>query len=84
MRQKNLMASTTFVTKAELSALEDVLMAQKAKIANLEALSTKTIDTGDTAFILVCSSLVLMMTIPGLALFYGAFCRRGCSCRCAA
>lgn len=78
------MASTTFVTKAELSALEDVLMAQKAKIASLEALSTKTIDTGDTAFILVCSCLVLMMTIPGLALFYGAFCRRGCCCHCAA
>ena len=29
------------------------------------------IDSGDTSFILVCTSLVLMMTIPGLALFYG-------------
>ena len=29
------------------------------------------IDTGDTAFILICTCLVLMMTIPGLALFYG-------------
>jgi Amt family ammonium transporter len=26
---------------------------------------------GDTAFILICTCLVLMMTIPGLALFYG-------------
>ena len=29
------------------------------------------LDSGDTAFILICTSLVLMMTIPGLALFYG-------------
>ena len=29
------------------------------------------INSGDTAFILVCTGLVLMMTIPGLALFYG-------------
>jgi len=27
-------------------------------------------DTGDTAFILVCCALVLMMTLPGLVLFY--------------
>jgi len=29
------------------------------------------IDTGDNAWILMCSALVLMMTGPGLALFYG-------------
>ena len=29
------------------------------------------IDTGDNAWILVCSALVLLMTGPGLALFYG-------------
>ncbi|MBB2189496.1 ammonia channel protein, partial [Gluconacetobacter azotocaptans] len=28
------------------------------------------IDTGDTAWMLVSTALVLMMTIPGLALFY--------------
>ncbi len=32
-------------------------------------------DTGDTAWILVCSALVLMMTLPGLALFYGGLVR---------
>ncbi len=30
-----------------------------------------TIDTGDTAWVLVSTALVLLMTIPGLALFYG-------------
>ena len=29
------------------------------------------IDTGDTAWMLTSTALVLMMTIPGLALFYG-------------
>ena len=29
-----------------------------------------TIDTGDTAWILVATALVLFMNIPGLALFY--------------
>jgi Amt family ammonium transporter len=33
-------------------------------------------DTGDTAWMLVCSALVLMMTGPGLALFYSGLVRR--------
>jgi Amt family ammonium transporter len=34
------------------------------------------LDTGDTAWMLTSSALVLMMTIPGLALFYGGLVRR--------
>jgi Amt family ammonium transporter len=34
------------------------------------------IDKGDTAWVLVCSALVLLMTIPGLALFYGGMVRQ--------
>jgi ammonium transporter, Amt family len=33
------------------------------------------VDTGDTAWVLLCSALVLLMTIPGLALFYGGMVR---------
>jgi Amt family ammonium transporter len=33
------------------------------------------LDTGDTAWILVSTALVLFMTIPGLALFYGGLVR---------
>lgn len=33
------------------------------------------VDTGDTAWILTASALVLMMTIPGLGLFYGGLVR---------
>ncbi len=34
------------------------------------------IDSGDTAWVLTSSALVLMMTAPGLALFYGGMVRR--------
>ena len=33
------------------------------------------IDSGDTAFIITASALVLFMTLPGLALFYGGLVR---------
>jgi ammonium transporter, Amt family len=33
-------------------------------------------DGADTAWLLLCATLVLMMTIPGLALFYGGMVRR--------
>ncbi|KYQ81807.1 ammonia channel protein [Acinetobacter lactucae] len=35
-----------------------------------------TLDTGDTSWILVSTALVLLMTIPGLALFYGGMVRK--------
>ena len=38
--------------------------------------ATPAIDTGDTSWLLISSALVLMMTIPGLALFYGGLVRR--------
>jgi len=34
------------------------------------------IDTGDTSWVLVSSALVMLMTIPGLALFYGGLVRK--------
>ena len=34
-----------------------------------------TADSGDTAFIIIASALVLFMTLPGLALFYGGLVR---------
>ena len=41
------------------------------------------LDTGDTAWILTSTALVLFMTIPGLALFYGGLVRtRRTCCRC--
>ncbi len=40
-----------------------------------QAAPPPTIDSGDTAWILTSSALVLMMTIPGLFLFYGGLVR---------
>src|SRR6186713_2532874 len=34
------------------------------------------LDTGDTAWMLTSTALVLLMTIPGLALFYGGMVRK--------
>lgn len=34
------------------------------------------LDTGDTAWILMSSALVMLMTLPGLALFYGGMAKR--------
>jgi len=38
--------------------------------------ATPTLDSGDTAWMLTSTVLVLMMTIPGLALFYGGMVRK--------
>jgi ammonium transporter, Amt family len=40
-----------------------------------EAAAAPVIDSGDTAWVLASSGLVLMMTLPGLALFYGGLVR---------
>src|SRR5437868_1387883 len=47
-----------------------------AKIAALEAATKSAQSAGDNAWMLVSSALVLMMTAPGLALFYGGLVRR--------
>ncbi|MSO70264.1 MAG: ammonium transporter [Alphaproteobacteria bacterium] len=41
-----------------------------------EAPPAPTLDTGDTAWMIVATALVLMMAIPGVALFYGGMVRK--------
>ncbi|MBC7925875.1 MAG: ammonium transporter [Bryobacteraceae bacterium] len=50
--------------------------AQDDKIAALEAAVKSAQSAGDNAWMLMSSALVLMMTGPGLALFYGGLVRR--------
>lgn len=38
--------------------------------------SAPKIDTGDTAWMIVATALVMLMTVPGLALFYGGLAKR--------
>ena len=49
--------------------------APTAPVAAAPAPAFKT-DSGDTAWMLTSTALVLMMTIPGLALFYGGMVRK--------
>lgn len=43
--------------------------------ATVPAAPAMNVDTGDTAWVLTSTALVLMMTVPGLALFYGGLVR---------
>ncbi len=49
---------------------------QAERIAQLEASVASAKSSADNAWMLVCSALVLMMTGPGLALFYGGLVRK--------
>jgi Amt family ammonium transporter len=51
-------------------------MAEEAAPAAAAAAPAPTLDTGATAWMLTSTALVLMMTIPGLALFYGGMVRQ--------
>lgn len=44
--------------------------------APVETVKEITLNSGDTAWVLVSTALVLLMTIPGLALFYGGMVRK--------
>jgi Amt family ammonium transporter len=46
-----------------------------ATLALAEEAAAPAVDSGDTAWVLTASALVLMMTLPGLALFYGGLVR---------
>ncbi len=64
---KNLIKSCLLAIAAAVAFI-DPGMAQDA--------ATPTIDSGDTAWMLTSTALVLLMTIPGLALFYGGMVRK--------
>ena len=51
------------------------LLATTATLLPLAARAEDALDTGDTAWILTSTALVLFMTVPALALFYGGLVR---------
>jgi len=53
-----------------------VLLSAAGAFAQTAADQKPVLDTGATAWMIVASALVLMMTIPGLAFFYGGLVRR--------
>jgi len=59
-----------FLALAGLGFMDPVLAQEAAEAA------APAIDSGDTAWMLTATALVLLMTIPGLALFYGGMVRK--------
>ena len=73
-------AATEQVALVEAGSAPEALL-EETTVAAVEvpaeaAEEEPTLDTGDTAWILVSTALVLLMTIPGLALFYGGMVRK--------
>src|SRR6266853_1112268 len=71
----------TFVAGAAAPPAATAAPAAPAEAAATAPAATATpappkIDSGDTAWMITSSALVLMMTIPGLALFYGGMVRK--------
>jgi Amt family ammonium transporter len=69
------LSSAVLALAALLIAKLDPALAQEAAEAAAEA-AKPAIDSGDSAWMLTSTALVLMMTIPGLALFYGGMVRK--------
>ncbi len=62
--------------KKLLIAIMTGLVLPAAALAEEAAAAAPTIDTGDTAWVLTSTALVMLMTAPGLALFYGGMVRK--------
>ena len=62
------------LARAAAMAACGTLLAAAPALAE-EAAAAPAIDTGDTAGVITASALVMMMTLPGLALFYGGLVR---------
>ncbi|MEX8154372.1 ammonium transporter [Acinetobacter baumannii] len=68
---------TSEVTAASTSeAPATIAAAPAAEETPAAPTPTAKLDTGDTSWILISTALVLLMTIPGLALFYGGMVRK--------
>ena len=64
-----------FLISAGIAFAEEQAI-QPAPAATAAAPAPLKIDTGDTAWMIVATALVMLMSIPGLALFYGGLSKR--------
>lgn len=67
-----LLGTTLYSQDSSIAAKADTL---KTTINAVSTISPK-VDSGDTAWMIIATALVMLMTIPGLALFYGGLVRR--------
>jgi Amt family ammonium transporter len=73
--QAGLVVSSARRVARGLLAFSLPLLAASAALAEEAAAETPVANPGDTAWVLAATGLVLMMTLPGLALFYGGLVR---------
>ena len=78
MKEIKSITLAVLVVMALLSLSAGLLYAEDQKLPGVEAQAQAAtpapapkIDTGDTAWMIVATALVMLMTLPGLALFYG-------------
>ena len=71
------------ITRAAFAKFSKPLVSTKSILSLLllsplvaHAADTPTLNAGDTAWVLISTALVLLMTIPGLALFYSGMVRK--------
>ncbi|MDZ3837671.1 MAG: ammonium transporter [Rhodospirillales bacterium] len=77
MRLLNRLPFGLALAAVALLALVDTALAQDAAVVVEEvAEDAASLDSGDTAWMLTSTALVLLMTIPGLALFYAGMVRK--------
>ncbi|HEX8068953.1 MAG TPA: ammonium transporter [Pyrinomonadaceae bacterium] len=70
------MICTTFCAGSAATALAQANDAAAERLNRLEQAAAQAQSAGDNAWLLVCAALVLLMTGPGLALFYGGLVRK--------
>jgi Amt family ammonium transporter len=68
--------SLLLVAAAPLAAFAQGAQADAGRLSKLESAAASAQTAGDNGWMLVCAALVLFMTGPGLALFYGGLVRR--------
>jgi Amt family ammonium transporter len=76
-RTNHLLGALAALAVAVLYYIDPALAQEAAEpAAEAAAEAAPTLNTGDTAWMLTSTAIVLMMTIPGLALFYGGMVRK--------
>ncbi len=71
-----LSAGMVYAAEKVQPAAASTVVEQVAAVPSAAAAAPTGTDTGDTAWMLVATAMVMLMTIPGLALFYGGLTKR--------
>ncbi|HTJ52775.1 MAG TPA: ammonium transporter [Cyclobacteriaceae bacterium] len=69
----NILPDSTIVADSSAAVADSAVVATVTEV--VETVAPPTYDKGDVAWMLVCTALVLMMSVPALALFYGGLVR---------